>query len=147
MEINLQGFRRQNETLMGVLKRIRTSGFTTDEAQQLFYSSKDRFLEHIGREEREFHPALRELTKNDVYLTKTVNFFINEVDQSSRLLVEFLDRYSEPCRGLQYAEDFGTVYAGLLQRVRLQEHALYNIYEETKAGKPSQVNLENAKAV
>lgn len=130
MNRTVLGFRNRNAEIMEVLSRIRSIGLTSKEAQRCFFDSRDMFLSHFEDENRIMHPLVMESAKEDFFLSKTVQFFFDEVDNCLRVVNRFLCRYQSPGQGLAYAEEFGAVYASMLQRVRLEEHAIYNIYEE-----------------
>ena len=139
MDRTIQAFRKQNAAVIKILERVRSLGFTTIEAQTLFMDSKEKLLAHFAEEERVLHPMVIEAAKDDYYLSKTVAFFLSEIDRSSETIDNFFCKYRNGGTGLEYAEEFGVLFAALLQRTRLEEHAICNIYEEIQDAKPGHV--------
>ena len=132
MQRTILELRQENSEILHILQNMRNIGTTSEDAQKLFFQSKDLFFSHIEKENNVLHPVIIEGAKYDHYMSRTVSFFMEEVAGVTRLLRNFFNKHTSPGIGLQYASEFGTLYAALLQRVRLEEHAIYNIYEELK---------------
>ena len=130
MDRQLKNFRHKNKQIMEVLEKIRVNGLTTPTAQKIYHENIDNIIAHFAEEEREIHPMILKAVSDDLYLTKTVNYFIAKADETNRVVHNFFAKYHHEGGGLKYAEEFGVLFAALLQRVRLEDHALYNIYEE-----------------
>lgn len=130
MNASIKSFKYRNEELMKMLDEVRTIGFNSPQAQSKFYEAKDMCLSLYEDEDRMMHPMLFDCAKNDPFLTQTITFFISEVDQCYRVIENFFYKYPGPCRGLDYANEFGAVFAAMQQRSRLELHTIQGIYLE-----------------
>ncbi len=130
MERTIANFKQKNAEIIRVLDRVQSKGLVSDLGQQLFFDSKEMFLSHFQDEERVMHPLVIECVKDDFYLSKTLSFFLSEVASCQMVTESFFSLYPSPRHGLTYAEQLGEVFAAIQQRTRLEEHAIYGIYEE-----------------
>ncbi len=130
MNASVKSFKFRNEELIRMLDEVRAIGFNSPLAQTKFYEAKDMCLSLYEDEDRMMHPMLFDVTKNDAFLTQTINFFISEVDQCYRVIENFFYKYPGPCGGLDYANEFGSAFAAMQQRSRLELHTIQGIYLE-----------------
>ncbi len=132
VNISITEFRQKNASFLSVLNQVNTIGFSTSETQNLFKDIKEDMLAHFEKDRTELHVSLLEMVKDDINLTKSVNFFVGKVNRADAYItnyIKILDEGMEPTE-----EEFKKLHQVLLQRIRLEEHAIYNIYEECIGG-------------
>lgn len=115
---------------MRMLEEVRCIGLTSAQAQKKFYEARDMCLSLYEDERRMMHPMVLECAQNDQFLTQTINFFISEVEQCFRVIENFFHKYPTAAGGLDFAQDFGAVYAAMQQRSRLELHTIQGVYIE-----------------
>ncbi|PCK07891.1 MAG: hypothetical protein COA42_11910 [Alteromonadaceae bacterium] len=129
--------RHQNAAILIMLNKVNALGNTTNEGLATLFEAKDMLLSHITKENNILHPALKQAAKSDAHIDKAVSYFLEEIEKTSTIAINFFEKYPKGGKGLSFASDFGRLHAALLQRVRMEEHALYTIYEELQVKKVS----------
>ncbi|MEW5705680.1 MAG: hypothetical protein AB1743_02620 [Actinomycetota bacterium] len=91
-------------------------------------SVKAAILAHVGKENQELYPKLREAAFNNLRLQRILDWFTRENARISAALVEFLDKYSKGGSPFAFRRDFNRLDTIFNALIRQEEAVLFNEY-------------------
>lgn len=117
----------QNEhiQILDVLDYVNKHGIYSPEGQEKLIESKMLLLAHLKKEDRLIYPVLRDSALKNETLQKTLDSFAKEMEGITGLVSEFYFKYPKNSRGLDFARDFGRLFAMLQTRIGREERILY----------------------
>ncbi|OJF76986.1 MAG: hypothetical protein BKP49_03765 [Treponema sp. CETP13] len=129
MSILVEELKQEHITIIETLKKTKELGFSSEEGQNTFRAAKKIFLSHLEKEDAKFYPVLYKAAEKDRNLKENLDIFANDMDKISKKVLDFFDKYSTGGSGIEFAKDFGTLYATVTQRIRREETIIYKKYD------------------
>lgn len=120
----------EHANLVNVLNEVKKLGITSNEGQQLLKSAKNGLIAHLQKEDRELYPQLRNAAKTDADLERTLRMFAQDMEGITTLALDFFNKYENGGSGIEFAKDFGRLFAMLGNRIGKEENILYAKYNE-----------------
>ncbi|MCP4265520.1 MAG: hemerythrin domain-containing protein [Candidatus Brocadiaceae bacterium] len=122
--------KQQHKVIADTLSKVKSLGVTSDEGQKTLLAAKNGLLAHLNKEDKELYPVLNKAAESDSGLKNTLDFYAKDMDTISKAALEFFEKYSTGGSGLEFAKDFGTLFATLSLRINKEESILYKKYDE-----------------
>ena len=107
-------------------------GISTNEGKSKLLAAKQGLLAHLKKEDDQLYPVLNEAAEQDPDLRRTLDTFAKDMKVVSGGALEFFAKYAGGGSGLEFARDFGRLYAVLGSRVRREESVLYAEYDKLR---------------
>lgn len=134
MSALIDRLKQDHREITETLERVRLLGIGTAEGQQTLLAAQNVFFAHLAGENRELYPALRRAADKNENVRKTMDLFAKDMEGIALTAKLFFTKYSQGSSGLEFAKDFGRLYATLTERIRKEENILYRLYESTVEG-------------
>jgi iron-sulfur cluster repair protein YtfE (RIC family) len=115
-----------HRALLGTVNKIAEIGALTPETRALLKETKDRLLAHLGKEEREFYPAMRALAATSPSIDAKLKVMNREMESIAAAAMGFLDEYAEGGSPERFEADFASFRRALSERIQREEFALYS---------------------
>ena len=116
----VEELRKDHVVIAENLNKVKSLGFTSEEGQNALLAAKNGLLAHLNENAAE----------SDADLKRTLDTFAEDMNKISKAALEFFDKYSTGSSGIEFARDFGRLFATLSQRIRREESVLYQRYDE-----------------
>ncbi len=111
------------------LNRVKAFGISSEEGQNTLLATRSGLIQHLKKEDDQLYSVLNRMAENDVLLRQTLDMFADDMKRVTETSMEFFDKYSGGGSGLQFARDFGRMYATLSYRIFREENILYKKFE------------------
>ncbi|MDH5559804.1 MAG: hemerythrin domain-containing protein [Deltaproteobacteria bacterium] len=122
---------REHKTLLETLQNVRTLGITSKEGKTMFLSAKNAFLAHLKKEDERLYPPMIKASESNIGLRNMLDTFASNMDEISSNALDFFNKYSiENASGLEFARDFGSLFATLGSRIRKEELKLHKEFDK-----------------
>jgi len=123
----IDDLKKEHVALFALLDEVKKLGFSTEEGQKKLIQSKEMFLNHLRKEDKQLYPRLEELAE-----TKTISkSFQSEMEEMSGSVLAFFNQYEKGIEAnMAFAKDFGALVGNLNSRMRKEEIILYASYEK-----------------
>jgi len=112
------------------LTRLRNWASQKKESQDILISAKANLLAHLKKEDRDLYPVLKKAAETNSSMKQTLEIFARDMEEISKFALQFFDKYSHGGSGIEFARDFGKLFATLTGRIRKEEDILYREYEK-----------------
>ena len=122
--------KKEHTRITTTLNKVEKIGAFSKKGQEVLLSAKSTLLSHLKKEDEQLYPVLRESAKKDTALKRTLDMFAKDMEEISKSVLEFFDKYSEGGSGMEFAVDYGRFFAALSSRIRREEDILYAKYNE-----------------
>lgn len=126
----IEELKRDHSAIADMLNKVKEFGISSKDAQNTLLSAKTSLLAHLRKEDNELYPALRKAAESDSNLKGTLDMFAKDMETISKAAFEFFDKYSQGGSGLEFAKDFGRLFATLKSRIQKEEDILYARYDK-----------------
>ncbi len=126
----VEELKKEHTVIVENFKEIKSAGITSKEGQKALFSAQKGLLAHLKKEDEHLYPVLNKAAESDSNLKRTLDLFAKDMDGISKAAFEFFEKYSEGGSGLEFAKDFGRLYATFSQRMRKEESNIYSKYDE-----------------
>lgn len=126
----IEELKKEHEEMVNVLGEVSKLGMVSKEAQKRLMDAKSRILFHLTKEDEKFYPVLKKAAEKDEGLKNIVDDFVNDMNEISKSVMEFFNKYSDGKGGIEFARDVGMLLATLKIRIRKEENILYREYEK-----------------
>ena len=93
-------------------------------------SAKAHLLAHLKKQDEQLYPVLRKEAEHNKNLKKEVDVFAMDPEYVSRVVSEFFDKHSGGEIDENFSINFESLFTALSVRIRNEEEALYEEYEE-----------------
>ena len=130
MSALVEELRNEHTVIAETLNKVKTLGISSEEGQSTLLAAKMGLLAHLKKEDEQLYPVLRNAAKSDARLKKTLDTFARDMDAISQTALEFFDKYSTGGSGIEFAKDFGRLFATLSMRISSEEKIVYAKYDE-----------------
>lgn len=128
----VEALKKEHVLIKETLNRARKLGISSPEGQNILLSAKDSLLAHLEKEDKQLYSVLNEAAESDTDLKQTLEWFANDMDEISKAALDFFSKYSKGGSGIEFAEDFGKLFATLTLRISKEENIIYQKYDELK---------------
>lgn len=129
MTILIEELKKEHSEIVAALNEVKKLGILSKEGQDKLMSLEASLLAHLEMEDDQLYPALRKEAKHNKYLKNTLDLFIMDMENVSRIVRNFFDKYSEEISGEEVQKDFDVLCAALSKRISNEEESLYEEYE------------------
>ncbi len=130
MSALIEEFKREHAKIIAMLKEVKELGILSKEGQARLMSAKVHLLAHLKKEDEQLYPVLIKEAERNKNLKKEVDMFTMDPEYVSRVVSEFFDKYSGGEIDEDFSINFESLFAALSARIRNEEDALYEEYEE-----------------
>ncbi len=131
MSALIEEFKGEHAKIMAMLKEVKEFGILSKEGQARLMSIKEHLLAHIKKEDEELYPVLRKEAEDNERFKNTLDLFAMDMEKVSSVVQEFFGKYSEGEIDGNFSINFESLLAALSVRIKNEEDALYEEYEET----------------
>ena len=107
------------------LNKVKNLGITSEEGQNILLAAKNGLLAHLRKEDEQLYPVLNNAAESNAALKQTLDMFAKDMEVISKAALDFFDKYSTGGSGVEFAKDFGRLFATLSQRISKEENILY----------------------
>lgn len=122
--------KEEHALIADVLQKVSALGITTPAGQKMLLDAKSGLLAHLKKEDTKLYPKLNAAAENDEALKRTLDLFAKDMDTMSKVVLNLFDKYANGGSGVEFARDFGSLYAKLSQRISKEENIIYAKYDE-----------------
>jgi len=130
MSMLVERLKRDHALVTYTLNKVKELGIGSKEGQDKLLSVKTALLAHLRAEDEQLYPALNQEAEKNESLRRTLNLFARDMEIVSKEALRFFDKYAHGGSGLEFAKDFGHLYAVLSQRISKEENVLYPEYDK-----------------
>ncbi len=129
MSALIEELKKDHSEIVATLNEVKKLGILSKEGQTKLLSVKESLLAHLRKEDGQLYPALKKGAEHNKDLKNTLDLFAMDMENVSRVVREFYDKYSEGSLGEEFAREFEKLFASINSRIRHEEEALYDEYE------------------
>jgi len=126
----IEEFKRDHAEIMAMFNEVKELGILSKEGQAKLISIKTHLLAHLKKEDEKLYPAIRKEAEDNERLRNTLDLFALDMETVSRVVQGFFGKYSGGEIDGNFSESFERLSFALSTRIRNEEVALYEEYEE-----------------
>lgn len=131
MSTLIEELRREHSEILSILSEVEGLDIHSKEGQSKIMSVKTILLEHLKKEDVKFYPVLYKVAEHNSSLKNTLDLFAMDMENVSRVALEFFDKYSRGVSGKELQEKFERLIVALRNRIKNEEDILYMEHERT----------------
>ena len=128
-------FKKEHSEILTILNEVEGIDILSKEGQSKLMSVKMILLEHLKKEDVKFYPVLYKEAEHNNNLKNVIDLFVMDMENVSRVVLEFFDKYSRGVLGKKPQEEFESFFVTLRSRIRNEENLLYKEYERINESK------------
>lgn len=129
MNVNLiRELNADHAALKAKLDSIKERGVLDAEARRLLIEIRSDLIAHLGKEERDFYPVMRNAALTNEGLRSTLKKMGDEMDAVSVKALRLIDDWVSGKGSTDFAASFESFCAILCDRITREEHSLYSKY-------------------
>ncbi|MCP4269837.1 MAG: hemerythrin domain-containing protein [Candidatus Brocadiaceae bacterium] len=132
MSILIEELKKEHAEIVATLNEVKRLGILSKEGQDKLMSVEASLLAHLEIEDDQMYPALQKEADKNKNLKNTLDLFAMDMENVSKVVQDFFDKYSEELSGDELQKDFENLYAALNKRISNEEESLYEEYEYMK---------------
>ena len=129
MSILIKELKKDHSEIVATLNEIKELGILSKEGQAKLLSAKEHLLAHIKKEDEQLYPTLKKEAKNNKQLESALDLCAIDMENVSRIVREFFDKYSRGVSGEELQREFESLSVALGKRIRNEEDILYDEYD------------------
>ncbi len=129
MSILIEELKKEHSGIIATLNEVKKLGILSKEGQDKLISVQTSLLAHLEMEDDQLYTALRKEAVHNKNLKNILDLFEMDMENVSKIVREFFDKYSEELSGKELPEDFENLLAALSKRISNEEETLYEEYE------------------
>ena len=126
----IEEFKKEHSKIIDTLKEIKELGVLSEEGQAKLISVKESLLEHLKKEDALLYPVLKKEAEHNEKLKELLDVFAKDMENVSRVVMEFFDKYSEEVIDSAVTDEFEHLFAAFRNRIRHEEDILYEEHEK-----------------
>ncbi len=107
-------------------------GIITKEGRRKLFAAKADLLKHLKKEDEHLYPILRKEAESNKNLEIILNTFSSEMENISKSVLRFIDKYSNGVLDSMYVDSFESIFATLGERIKKEESIIFAEYEKIK---------------
>ncbi len=132
MSILIEELKKEHAEIVATFNEVKELGIRSKEGQEKLISLESSLLAHLEIEDDQMYPALQKEAEQNKDLQNTLDLFAIDMDNVSKVVRDFFEKYSEEFSGEELAEDFEELFTSLRKRINNEEESLYEEYEYMK---------------
>ncbi len=132
MSILIEELKKEHAEIVTTLGEVKKLGILSKEGQDKLMSVEASLLAHLEIEDDQLYPVLRKEAEQNKDLKNTLDLFAMDMDNVSKVVRDFFDKYSEELSGEELSKDFENLYTALSKRISNEEESLYEEYDYMK---------------
>ncbi len=129
MSILIKELKKDHSEIVATLNEIKELGILSKEGQAKLLSAKERLLTHLKKEDEQLYPILKKEAKNNKQLESALDLCAIDMENVSRIVLKFFDKYSRGVSGEELQREFENLFVALGKRIRNEEDILYEEYD------------------
>jgi hypothetical protein len=129
MSILIEELKKEHSEILDALNEVKKLGILSQEGQDKLMSLEVSLLAHLEMEDDQLYPALKKEAERSNSIKDTLDLFAMDMENVSKIVIEFFEKYSEEFSGKELSEDFENFFSALTKRIRNEEESLYEEYE------------------
>ncbi len=129
MSVLIEELKKDHSEIVAILNEVKELGILSKEGQAKLLSVKESLLAHLRKEDEQLYPVLKKGAEHNKDLKNTLDLFAIDMENVSRVVQEFFDKYSRGVSGKELQKEFENLCEALDKRVRNEEDILYDEYE------------------
>ncbi len=129
MSALIKELRREHSEILAILNEVEGLDILSKEGQSKTMSVKTSLLEHLKKEDVKLYPALYKEAEHNNSLKNALDLFAMDMEDVSRVALEFFDKYSRGVSGKELQEEFERLIVALRNRIKNEEDILYLEHE------------------
>lgn len=127
----IENLKNEHAILDETLRTVKKLGIGSAEGREKLIASKKAFLDHLKKEDDKVYPVLRKAAENNDSLKRKLDQFTRDMDDISKNVLNFFNKYADGgSNDLEFARDFGKIFATIQNRVLKEEKFLYPEYDK-----------------
>ena len=130
MSALIEEFKREHSEIIAVLNEAKELGILSKEGQVKLMSVRASLLEHLWNENERLYPVLWKEAEKSGELKDVLDLFAIEMDEVSRVVQGFFDKYSVGAVDEDFPVEFEKLFASISKRIKDEENILYDEYEK-----------------
>ncbi len=130
VSILIDELKSEHRTIAETINEVNRLGIGTREGQEMLMAAKSSFLTHIKKEDERIYPLLYRAAENDPELKTTLDIYATDMNKISKAVLAFFEKYSYGDSGLEFSQDYGTLYTTLSLRIAKEEAVIYKKFDE-----------------
>ena len=124
--INLvEEFKTEHIAITDLFAQIQRLGILTREGRDCLTSCKNKLLDHLKKEDREFYPVLLKNKKILKASKSLITKYHREFEEVTQRAVNFFATYSISGGGIEFLRDFNQFKVILEDRIKREEDTLF----------------------
>lgn len=129
MEPLLTELKAEHERISSHLRTVYNLGPSSPQARKELRAVRTLVLTHLHREKELVFPALRRAYEHDAIHKQLLDSFALEEGVLAELLLDFFSKYdSAEVSSIQFARDYGTLWASISSRMRREENRVFPLF-------------------
>ncbi|MBP9888620.1 MAG: hemerythrin domain-containing protein [Leptospiraceae bacterium] len=128
MKTIIDELKDEHSQLAEILREVKKFGIANPKGKEALIKAKNTLLNHLRKEDLKLYPLLRSHAKENPALDDLLNTFAKDMETVSTVAFDFFKKYEHADTSMEFARDFGTLYAALGNRIRKEESILYEEY-------------------
>jgi len=132
MSVLIEELKKEHCAIAETINEVNRLGIGTQEGQNMLMMAKSSFLTHLKKEDEQIYPLLNRAAETDPELKTTLDIYATDMDQISKAVLEFFEKYSYGDSGFEFSQDYGTLYTTLSLRIAKEEAVIYKKFDELK---------------
>jgi iron-sulfur cluster repair protein YtfE (RIC family) len=129
MSVLIEELKKDHSEIFAALNEVKKLGVLSREGQAKLLSIKNNLLAHLKKEDEQLYPALKKEAERNNNLKNALDLFAIDMENVSRVVQEFFDKYSKGVLGEEFQKEFESLLVALGKRIRNEEDVLYDEYE------------------
>ena len=125
----IQELKADHASILAALQQVKEAGVTSERGRDRLQEAKRHLMEHLKREDARFYPAVHRAARDNAELQRLVQTFAEDMDAVSKSALNFFNTYADGGSGIEFARDFGRLYATIWRRQQKEEQFLYPEFE------------------
>ncbi|MCB1192305.1 MAG: hemerythrin domain-containing protein [Leptospiraceae bacterium] len=126
----IEELKKEHSILVQVLQDVKKQGIGSSSGKENLLKAKTTLLSHLKKEDDKLYPKLKEKAKTDANLQNILSTFAKDMEGVSKTALDFFTKYEMSDSEMEFAKDFGALYAALGNRIRKEENVLYAEYSK-----------------
>ncbi len=126
----IEKFKREHYEIIKALAEIKELGALTKDGNDKLMSVKETLHEHLKEEDEKLYLYFHKAAEQNKKLKKLLELFADDLENVSKVVTEFFDKYSKGVLDTIFMEEFENLYAAFYERMMYEEYRLYDEFEE-----------------
>ncbi len=129
MSALIKELKKDHSEIVTALNEVKKLGILSEEGQNILVSIKALLITHLKKEDKQLYPFLKKEAENNKLLKDALDLCAIEMENISRNIQEFFDKYSRGVLGKEPQREFENHFSGIGKRIKNEEDILYGEYE------------------